>query len=72
MMRIALPFLAAGAIILSWQAIAEAQPNSTQLGKPGIAWYCRWDTALSEAKRSQRPILFVAAAAQCNAVPGVF
>ncbi|MCH1506485.1 MAG: hypothetical protein L7V86_23110 [Verrucomicrobiales bacterium] len=42
------------------------------LGEPGIAWYGRLDTALSEARRSNRPILFVAAASQCSGVPGVF
>ena len=42
------------------------------LGDPGIAWYGRLDTALKEAKRSNRPILFMAAASQCSGVPGVF
>ena len=42
------------------------------LGDPGIAWYGRLDTALAEAKASQRPILFMAAASQCSGVPGVF
>ena len=42
------------------------------LGDPGIAWYGRLDTALEEARRSNRPILFVAAASQCSSVPGVF
>ena len=42
------------------------------IGEPGIAWYTTWDTGLAEAKRSNRPIMFVAAATQCNGVPGVF
>jgi hypothetical protein len=42
------------------------------LGDPGIAWYGRMDLALAEAKRSNRPILFMAAASQCGGVPGVF
>ncbi len=42
------------------------------LGESGITWYGRLDTALAEAKRSNRPILFMAAASQCNGVPGVF
>ena len=42
------------------------------LGDPGIAWYGRLDLALVEAKRSNRPILFMAAASQCGSVPGVF
>ena len=42
------------------------------VGEPGVAWYTTWDTALAEAKRSNRPIFFMAAAATCNGVPGVF
>ncbi|MDG1894437.1 MAG: hypothetical protein P8J37_05990 [Fuerstiella sp.] len=41
-------------------------------GEPGIAWYTTWETALSEARRSGRPIMFVAAATQCHGVSGVF
>ncbi len=41
-------------------------------GEPGIAWYTTWETGLSEAKRSGRPIMFVAAATQCHGVSGVF
>ena len=42
------------------------------LGEPGIAWYGRLEDATVEAKRSNRPILFMAAASQCSGVPGVF
>ena len=42
------------------------------LGDPGIAWYTTWESALAEAKRSQRAIMFVAAATQCHGVSGVF
>ena len=42
------------------------------IGAAGIAWYTTWDTALAEAKRSNRPIFFMAAAATCNGIPGVF
>ena len=42
------------------------------IGSPGVAWYTTWDTALAEAKRSQRPIFFMAAAAQCDGISGVF
>jgi len=41
-------------------------------GDSGIAWYSTWDTGLAEAKRSGRPILFMAAATQCSGVSGVF
>ena len=42
------------------------------LGDPGIAWYTTWESGLAEAKRSQRAIMFVAAATQCHGVSGVF
>ena len=41
-------------------------------GQVGIDWYSTWDTGLAEAKRSGRPIMFVAAATQCSGVSGVF
>lgn len=47
---------------------ASPQP----VGEAGIMWYTTWDTALAEAKRSNRPIFFMAAAATCNGIPGVF
>ena len=37
-----------------------------------IAWYATLDSALEEAKRSQRPILFTSAAPACTGVPGVW
>lgn len=42
------------------------------IGAAGVAWYTTWDSALAEAQRSQRPIFFMAAAAQCNGISGVF
>ncbi len=42
------------------------------IGAPGVAWYTTWDTATAEAARSNRPIFFMAAAATCNGVSGVF
>ena len=42
------------------------------IGEAGVAWYTTWDTALAEAKRSNRPIFFMAAAATCNGISGVF
>lgn len=47
-----------------------ASPQS--VGEAGVAWYTTWDTALAEAKRSNRPIFFMAAAATCNGISGVF
>ena len=46
--------------------------SKLDIGEPGIAWYTTWETAQEEAKRSGRPIMFVAAATQCRGVSGVF
>lgn len=46
--------------------------SKLDLGEPGIHWYTTWETAQAEAKRSGRPIMFVAAATQCRGVSGVF
>ena len=46
--------------------------SDLDLGESGIAWYTTWETAEAEAKRSGRPIMFVAAATQCRGVSGVF
>lgn len=42
------------------------------IGEEGVVWYSRWDDALTEAKRSNRPIFFMAAACQARNVSGVF
>ncbi|MCP4848136.1 MAG: hypothetical protein GY899_09350 [Verrucomicrobiaceae bacterium] len=42
------------------------------LGEPAIAWYPRLEDGLAEAKRTNRPVLFMAVASQCGGVPGVF
>ena len=47
---------------------ASPQP----VGDPGIAWYTTWESGLAEAKRSGRPIFFMAAAATCSGISGVF
>ena len=46
--------------------------NPQAVGEEGVAWYTTWDTALSEAQRSNRPIFFMSAATQCSGVSGVF
>ena len=46
--------------------------SSLDPGESGIAWYTTWETGLAEARRSGRPIMFVAAATQCHGVSGVF
>ena len=42
------------------------------IGDAGVAWYTTHETALAEAKRSNRPIFFMAATATCNGISGVF
>lgn len=42
------------------------------VGDAGIAWYTTRETALAEAERSNRPIFFMAAAATCKGISGVF
>ena len=38
----------------------------------GIAWYGVLQDGLAEAKRTDKPILFLTAAAQCQGVPGMW
>ena len=66
--------LAAGASLACSQGTRpdDLGASPQEVGTPGIAWYTTWDTALAEAKRSNRPIFFMAAAATCNGIPGVF
>jgi len=42
------------------------------IGEQGVVWYATWESALAEAKRSNRPIFFMSAAAQCRGISGVF
>lgn len=42
------------------------------VGDQGVVWYTTWDTAKAEAKRSNRPIFFMAAAHQCGSISGTF
>ncbi len=50
----------------------ELGANPQPVGEAGVAWYTTWDTALEEAMRSNRPIFFMAAAATCSGISGVF
>lgn len=69
-----------GAVWLIGGGAAWAQgprPNdlgaaALDLGEAGIAWHTTWETAEAEAARSNRPIMFVAAATQCRGISGVF
>ncbi|MEM7700159.1 MAG: hypothetical protein AAF236_17325 [Verrucomicrobiota bacterium] len=47
-------------------------PSPQPIGEPGVMWYTTWETALAEAKRSNRPIFFQSAAATCSGISGVF
>ena len=68
------------ALLALCPAIGHAQgPRPTDLGaspqavgEAGVMWYTTWDTAKQEAKRSNRPIFFMAAAATCSGISGVF
>lgn len=51
---------------------SDLGPSPQPIGASGIMWYTNWATALEEAKRSNRPIFFMSAAAQCSSVSGVF
>lgn len=42
------------------------------IGAEGVVWYTTWDSAKKEAKRSNRPIFFMAAAYQCGNISGTF
>lgn len=46
--------------------------SDADLGSSGIAWYPILDDGLAEAKRTNKPILFMAVASQCNGISGVF
>lgn len=50
----------------------ELGESDLPLGDPGIAWYPELAPGLAEAKRSNKPILFMAVASQCSGISGVF
>ena len=52
--------------------LQAVEVNPQAVGAEGVAWYTTWETGLAEAKRSNRPIFFMSAAAQCTGVSGVF
>lgn len=67
-------------LLCSLAILAQAQgPRPTDitesplpLGDPGIAWYPELAPGLAEAKRTNKPILFMAVASQCSGISGVF
>ena len=46
--------------------------SDAELGSAGIAWYPILEDGLAEAKRSNKPIFFMAVASQCGGISGVF
>ena len=79
MHKIRLLLLAAASLALAILPAHAQGPRPNDLGASpqaigaaGVAWYTTWGTALAEAKRSNRPIFFMAAAATCGGVSGVF
>ena len=50
----------------------DAVYENVEAAPARIAYYATLESALAEAKRSQRPILFTSAAPNCTGVPGVW
>lgn len=71
-------FIGATCLFIGGGAWAQGpRPNdlgaaALDIGEAGIAWHTTWETAQAEAARSNRPIMFVAAATQCHGISGVF
>lgn len=72
-----LPWITIGFLMALTVIEAQAQrvkkhlaEHPQAIGDAGIAWYTTWEGGLAEAKRSNRPIFFMAAAT-CK-VPGAF
>ena len=72
MLRTSLVLL--GFLWASLSAFGAAPNASEQVTKPNpkIAWYGQLKDGLAEAKRSNRPILLVSAAPQCQNVSGMW
>lgn len=51
---------------------SELGASSLEVGAESVVWYATWETATAEAKRSNKPIFFMAAAHQCGSVSGTF
>ena len=64
--------LATGLVVAQGPRPTDIAASPQPVGEAGVMWYTTWDTALAEAKRSNRPIFFMAAAATCSGISGVF
>lgn len=69
---LSLLFLTVGSAFAQGPRPTDIAASPQPVGDAGIMWYTTWDTALAEAKRSNRPIFFMAAAATCSGISGVF
>lgn len=50
----------------------DIETSPQPIGEAGVMWYTTWEAAQAEAQRSNRPIFFMAAAATCGGISGVF
>ena len=66
------PLLTADARTLMAPRISEPSDKITSEFPAGVAWWGTWQGALTEAKRSGKPILLLSAAPQCHGVPGIW
>jgi len=46
--------------------------SNAELGAAGVVWYPILEEGIAEAKRSNKPIFFMAVASQCHGISGVF
>jgi len=87
MMNTKLPLLLSSFLILANHASAQRRPgpppergprpeqlgeSEADPGSPGIVWYPVLADGLAEAKRSNKPILFMSVSSQCSGISGVF
>jgi hypothetical protein len=54
-------------LLLPAMAFAQPKPNSG-----GIAWFATLEAGRAEAKRTDKPILFLSAAPHCGGVSGLW
>ena len=59
-------------LFLALPAGAEEEAASVDRAPAGIQWYGTWEAAKTEAQRTARPILLIAAAPHCHNVSGIW
>ena len=70
--RLALLFIVLAGVGLVVCSTADFRNRLTGDDTPKMIWYGTLEGGLAEAKRSDRPILLISAAPQCQAVSGVW